>query len=504
MNAIELENVSKAYDNFTLDKISFSVPSGTIMGFVGENGAGKTTTIKAILDLIHIDEGSIRIWGNSSKNLSKDLKAQIGVVFDGSNLHENLTIENINRIMISIYHNWDQKKFYNYLTKFKLPKNKKIKDFSRGMKMKLSIAIALSHNSKLLILDEATSGLDPMVRDEILDLFLEFIQEEDHTIFLSSHIISDIEKIADYVTFIHEGRIVFSENKDELIYSHGIIRCPNEYVPMIDKSYIVGIRQNSFGAEVMIKNADIFKRRYREFSLEKTSIEENHVIYQQGKGGGCMIGLIKKDLLNIYKSIKLIGVLVIFYGFIAFIGNNPQDFSAIFIFIFAMLMLSTYSYDELAQWDRYALTMPLSRDNIVQAKYIMMILIALMGFLVSNISLLVLNRITKADYIFQGIEISAAGSVIIIVFYSIIIPIITKLGVTKARIYFFAIYMVLFMSGSFVFKRIKDKNYIPPKELLDLFELLIKNIYVIIPLLVLLILIISYMISIKIYRKKEF
>ncbi|CUH93454.1 ABC-2 transporter permease [Herbinix luporum] len=217
-----------------------------------------------------------------------------------------------------------------------------------------------------------------------------------------------------------------------------------------------------------------------------------------------MIGLIKKDLLNIYKSIKLIGVLVIFYGFIAFIGNNPQDFSAIFIFIFAMLMLSTYSYDELAQWDRYALTMPLSRDNIVQAKYIMMILIALMGFLVSNISLLVLNRITKADYIFQGIEISAAGSVIIIVFYSIIIPIITKLGVTKARIYFFAIYMVLFMSGSFVFKRIKDKNYIPPKELLDLFELLIKNIYVIIPLLVLLILIISYMISIKIYRKKEF
>jgi ABC-2 type transport system ATP-binding protein len=284
MNAIELENVSKAYDNFTLDKISFSVPSGTIMGFVGENGAGKTTTIKAILDLIHIDEGSIRIWGNSSKNLSKDIKAQIGVVFDGSNLHENLTIENINRIMISIYHNWDQKKFYNYLTKFKLPKNKKIKDFSRGMKMKLSIAIALSHNSKLLILDEATSGLDPMVRDEILDLFLEFIQEEDHTIFLSSHIISDIEKIADYVTFIHEGRIVFSENKDELIYSHGIIRCPNEYVPMIDKSYIVGIRQNSFGAEVMIKNADIFKRRYREFSLEKTSIEEIMLFISRGKG----------------------------------------------------------------------------------------------------------------------------------------------------------------------------------------------------------------------------
>lgn len=165
--AIEIENVSKRYDGFLLDKISFKVPSGCVMGFVGENGAGKTTTIKAILDLLYPDEGSIRIWGNLSRNLSRKMKAQIGVVFDGSNLHDSLTADNINKIMMNIYPNWDRVVYYNYLNKFKLPTNKKIKDFSRGMKMKLSISIALSHNAKLLVLDEATSGLDPMVRDEI-------------------------------------------------------------------------------------------------------------------------------------------------------------------------------------------------------------------------------------------------------------------------------------------------------------------------------------------------
>lgn len=283
MNAIEVENVTRHYKGFTLDKVSFNVPSGSIMGFVGENGAGKTTTIKAILDLIHTDEGSIRIWGNSSKKLPKDLKALIGVVFDGSNLHDNLTTDNINLIMTDIYSNWDTKVFFNFLNKFKLPKNKRIKEFSRGMKMKLSIAIALSHNSRLLILDEATSGLDPMIRDEILDIFMDFIQDEEHTIFLSTHIISDIEKIADYVTFIHDGKIVFSENKDELIYRHGVIRCRKEDVQKIDPGFVVGIRQNNYGAEVMIRNVDEFKRKNREFVAERTSVEELMLFISRGK-----------------------------------------------------------------------------------------------------------------------------------------------------------------------------------------------------------------------------
>jgi ABC-2 type transport system ATP-binding protein len=282
-NAIEIENLSKKFDGFSLDKVSFNVPSGSIMGFVGENGAGKTTTIKAIMDLVYPDEGSIRIWGNPANNLSMDLRAEIGVVFEGSNLHDNLTTDNINKIMMNIYTNWNQRVYFDYLDRFKLPKDKKIKDFSRGMKMKLSIAIALSHNSKLLILDEATSGLDPMIREEILDIFMDFIQDDGNTILLSTHIISDIEKIADYVTFIHEGRIVFSENKDELIYRHGIIRCRKDDIEKVDRSYIVGIRENNYGAEVMVKDTDKFRRRYRELIPEKTTIEEIMLFISRGK-----------------------------------------------------------------------------------------------------------------------------------------------------------------------------------------------------------------------------
>ena len=284
VNAIELTNVSKKYDGFSLDNINLQVPSGCIMGFVGENGAGKTTTLKAILNLIRLDGGKINVLGMDSTKLPKKVKSQIGVVFDGSNLHDNLRAIDINHIMRNIYYNWDESAFYKYLGQFNIPKAKLLKEYSRGMKMKLSIAIALSHHSKLLILDEATSGLDPMVRDEILDIFLEFIQKEDHTILLSTHIISDIEKIADYVTFIHKGRIIFSQTKDELIYQHGIIHCSKEDAKRIDSSYIVGLRENSFAVDVMIRNKDAFLRQYRQFSIDKASIEDIMLFTSRGKG----------------------------------------------------------------------------------------------------------------------------------------------------------------------------------------------------------------------------
>ena len=282
-DALIIKNLSKRYKDFTLDKISFAVPKGSIMGFVGENGAGKTTTIKAILDLIGTEGGEVSILGYSSKDLPLDVKAALGVVFDGSSLHDNLNIKNVDFVMKHIYKNWDSKIFAAYVKRFDLPERKNMKEFSRGMKMKLSIAIALSHHSKLLILDEATSGLDPMVRDEILDIFLEFIQEEDHTILLSSHIISDIEKIADYVTFIHKGRIVFSESKDELIYQYGIIRCRRDEVSAIDRSYIVGMRENSFGAEVMIRRKDAFMKQYHHYSVDRTTIEEIMLFISRGR-----------------------------------------------------------------------------------------------------------------------------------------------------------------------------------------------------------------------------
>jgi ABC-2 type transport system ATP-binding protein len=236
-----------------------------------------------MLDLIQTDSGETYLLGCPSKSLTRDKKAELGVVFDGSNFHDSLTIENINLIMKNIYTNWDEAMFQSYIGRFNLPQKKIIKEFSRGMKMKLSIAVALSQHSKLLILDEATSGLDPMVRDEILDIFLEFIQNEEHTILLSSHIISDIEKIADYVTFLHKGKVIFSESKDDLIYQHGVIHCRKEDVAGLDSSYIVGIRENSFGADILIRNKDEFKRRNHQFSVERTSIEEIMLFVSRGK-----------------------------------------------------------------------------------------------------------------------------------------------------------------------------------------------------------------------------
>ncbi len=282
-DAISIVNLSKKYKDFTLNGISFHVPKGSIMGFVGENGAGKTTTIKAILDLIHTDGGEIEILGSNTKQLPPAIKAQIGVVFDGSNLHDNLNVKNVNLVMKSIYPNWDEKVFFGYIKRLQLSENKIIKDFSRGMKMKLSIAIALSHNSKVLILDEATSGLDPIIRDEILDIFLDFIQDEEHTILLSSHIISDIEKIADYVTFIHQGNIIFSESKDDLIYQHGVIHCRKDELSKLDRSYIVGVRENSYGAEVLIRSKDAFLRHYHQYTVERTTIEEIMLFKIKGK-----------------------------------------------------------------------------------------------------------------------------------------------------------------------------------------------------------------------------
>ncbi len=274
-SAFKITNLSKNYKDFKLDNINIELPKGCIMGFIGENGAGKSTTIKLILDLIHRDSGNITILGKDNKKELNFIKENIGVVMDECFFPENINAANINLIMKNIYKTWDEKKFNNLLSGFSLPDKKIIKDYSRGMKMKLSIAVALSHDSKLLILDEATSGLDPIVRDEILDVFLEFIQNEEHSIFISSHIISDLEKICDYVTFIHKGRIIFSEPKDSLIEDYGILKCSLEDFKNIDKSIIKGYRKNSFGVEALVlKNS--FKGKY---IIDKASIEDIMLFY---------------------------------------------------------------------------------------------------------------------------------------------------------------------------------------------------------------------------------
>ena len=219
-NILELENISKSFpkSNFLLDKLSFSLPYGTILGFVGENGAGKTTTIGCILNTVIKDSGTVRLFGQEMQDRDTTLREKIGVVYDGDNFPGFWTAKQLSQVMRGFYRHWDNTLFQKYLTDFGLPEKQQIKHFSRGMTMKLAIAAALSHHPQLLVLDEATSGLDPVVRDEMLDVFLDFVQEENHSILLSSHITSDLEKVADYIAFIHNGRLVLTASKDDLIY----------------------------------------------------------------------------------------------------------------------------------------------------------------------------------------------------------------------------------------------------------------------------------------------
>lgn len=219
-NVIEMKNVTKDYGDFKIDNVSFAVPEGSVCGFIGQNGAGKTTTIKLLLDVISPDAGEIFLFGENIKNNSAKLREDIGVVFDEMGFHEFMTGKNINIMMKNIYKNWDEKLFFDYLKRFSLPAGKKCGDFSRGMRMKLQIAVALSHHAKLLVMDEPTSGLDPIVRNEMLQIFREFMGEEDHTILLSSHITGDLEKLADEVVFINGGKIILSGNKDDILKKH--------------------------------------------------------------------------------------------------------------------------------------------------------------------------------------------------------------------------------------------------------------------------------------------
>ncbi len=251
--AIEFKKVVKQYDDFMLHDVSFVLPRGCIMGIIGENGAGKSTMIKLMLNLIQKEAGKITVLGCDSDRLSRSVREKIGVVFDECCFPENLKLKEIEKILKNIYQHWNSKAFKEYAATFNLPENKAVKDFSRGMKMKLSIAAALSHHAELLILDEATSGLDPVVRDEILDVFFDFIQEEKNSILISSHITSDLEKICDYITFLNNGSIIMSEAKDDILTKYVVVKGGRDELESLPKEEIIGIRKSQFGAEALIR-----------------------------------------------------------------------------------------------------------------------------------------------------------------------------------------------------------------------------------------------------------
>lgn len=251
-NIMELNHVTKQYPKFCLDDVSIALPKGSIMGFIGENGAGKSTTIKLIMNLIHKDSGEITVMGCDHTKLDNKLKENIGVVLDECHFPDEMTLKNVGSVMKCFYKTWDQSKFDRFVDAYKIPKDRKVKEFSRGMRMKLSMAVAMAHDTKLLILDEATSGLDPIVRDEMLDLLLDFIQDEECSVFISSHILSDLEKICDYITFIHEGHILLSENKDELLERHGILKCSEQDLKGIPRGALVGVHRYAYGVEALV------------------------------------------------------------------------------------------------------------------------------------------------------------------------------------------------------------------------------------------------------------
>ena len=280
---LEVKNLNKKYKDFQLKNVNLSLPKGMIMGLIGENGAGKTTTIKAILNIINTDSGEIKIFGLDNKKEEKKIKQDIGVVLDDSFLSEYLNPIDINKIMKNFYQNWDEKLYFKYIDEFKLPKNKISKDYSSGMKMKLKIAVALSHHPKLLILDEPTSGLDPVARNEILDIFQDFIQDEEHAILVSSHITSDLEHIADYITFINNGEIVLTKTKDELLDRYGIVKCSEQEFKKINKADYLKYKKNRYEYEILVENKNEFKRKYDIQIIDKPTIEEIMLIYIKGE-----------------------------------------------------------------------------------------------------------------------------------------------------------------------------------------------------------------------------
>lgn len=284
-NILELKEVCKAFpkSSFTLDKVSFSVPYGAIMGFVGENGAGKTTTIGCILNTVSKDSGMIKLFGKEMQDSDTNSKEKIGVVYDGDNFPGYLSAEELSQIMQGVYTNWDNSLFQKYLRDFNLSAKQKIKNYSRGMTMKLAIAAALAHHPQLLILDEATSGLDPIMRDEMLDVFLEFVQEESHSILLSSHITSDLEKVADYITFIHNGKLIMTVSKNDLVYNYAVMRCKESQFLALDPHDIIAYRKRDFQIDVLVPNGKEAQCKYKGVVVDHVSVDEIMLLLVKGE-----------------------------------------------------------------------------------------------------------------------------------------------------------------------------------------------------------------------------
>lgn len=284
-NILELQRVSKSFPTagFALEDVTFSLPYGAILGFVGENGAGKTTTIGCILNTVNRDSGTIKLFGREMTDADTGLREKIGVVYDGDNFPSYWTAAQLARVMAGLYTQWDDALFQKYLADFHLPAGQKLRHYSRGMTMKLAIAAALAHHPQLLLLDEATSGLDPIMRDEMLDVFLEFVQDERRSILLSSHITSDLEKVADYIAFLHNGRLLLTASKNDLAYNYAVLRCRESQFLALDPQDILACRKRDFQIDVLVADGRAAQKKYRDVVIDHVSVEEIMLLLVKGE-----------------------------------------------------------------------------------------------------------------------------------------------------------------------------------------------------------------------------
>lgn len=283
---LELDQVEKHFKDFSLDKISFRLEPGYIMGFIGPNGSGKSTTIKLIMNLIQKDGGSIRLFGKDHNQNEIEVKQQIGFVYEQDYFYENLTIDETKRLVSRFYTSWDENLFQKYRKHFELPADKKVKECSKGMKMKMSLALALAHRPKLILMDEPTSGLDPIVRNELLEILQDVIQDEEKAIFFSTHITTDLDRIADYITFIYQGKIVLAQNKDDLLHTYGIVKGGSNLLDEGSHQHFIGIRENQFGFEGLTKDASYIRQRFGEkVVIEKPTLDDIMLYYIKGGRG---------------------------------------------------------------------------------------------------------------------------------------------------------------------------------------------------------------------------
>lgn len=280
--ALEINHLSKKYKDFTLKDISLSIPKGTIMGLIGENGAGKSTIINTILNISKKDGGNIKIFNKDIYQYENVLKEDIAVIFDECHYPSFLKVGQVGSMMSKVYQNWDPDLFLHYIDIFHLPKNKKIKDFSKGMKMKLSFSVAFSHHPKLLVLDEATSGLDPVVRDEILEMLKDYIIDGENTVLMSSHITSDLDKVADYISFIHNGELMFTKTYEDIQNHYGILKCGRQMFEVLNSDDIVAYRKEEFEYRVLVKNRLEMASIYKDAVIDKADIEDVMLFYIKG------------------------------------------------------------------------------------------------------------------------------------------------------------------------------------------------------------------------------